>query len=68
MSLLSVVLALVALGVLMWLIEKFVPMSESIRKYLYPLIAIACILWLLDIFGVLSLLRDAVRIPITPIK
>lgn len=68
MSLLSVILALVALGVLMWLIERFVPMSASISKYLYPLIAVAVVLWLLNIFGVLALLKEAVNIPVTPIK
>lgn len=54
MSLISVVLTLIVVGVLLWLINTFIPMAGSIKSILNIVVVIAVILWLLYAFGVLS--------------
>ena len=52
--LLNVVLALVVVGVLLWLINTYLPMDGKIKQILNIVVVIAVILWLLKVFGVLS--------------
>ena len=54
MSLITVVLTLIVIGVLLWLINTFIPMAGSIKSILNVVIVIAVILWLLYGFGVLG--------------
>lgn len=54
MSLISVVLTLIVVGVLLWLINTFIPMAESIKTILNIVVVIAVIIWLLYGFGVLG--------------
>jgi ABC-type long-subunit fatty acid transport system fused permease/ATPase subunit len=54
MSLISVVLTLIVVGVLLWLINTFIPMAGSIKSILNAVVVIAVILWLLYGFGVLG--------------
>lgn len=54
MSLISVVLTLIVVGVLLWLINTYIPMAVSIKKILNVVVVIAVILWLLYGFGVLG--------------
>jgi hypothetical protein len=54
MSLISIVVALVIVGVVLWLINKYIPMDGKIKTILNAVVVIAVILWLLSAFGVLS--------------
>ena len=54
MPLLNVVLVLVVIGVVLWLINTYIPMAGSIKKILNIVVVIVVILWLLRVFGVLS--------------
>ena len=54
MPLLQVVLALIVVGVLLWLVNRFIPMASSIKSILNAVVVIAVVLWLLNIFGLLS--------------
>jgi hypothetical protein len=54
MSLVSVVLTLIVVGVLLWLINTFIPMDGTIKRILNIVVVIAVVLWLLYGFGVLS--------------
>lgn len=54
MPLIEVVVALIIVGVLLWLINRFIPMAGSIKSILNVVVVIAVILWLLNIFGILS--------------
>ena len=54
MPLLQVVVVLVVVGVVLWLINRFIPMAGSIKTILNVVVVIAVILWLLNIFGILS--------------
>ena len=51
MPLVHVVLVLVVVGVLLWLVNSYIPMAGSIKSILNAVVVIFVILWLLDIFG-----------------
>lgn len=54
MSLISIVVALIIIGVVLWLINKYIPMDGKIKTILNVVVVIAVILWLLSAFGVLG--------------
>ena len=54
MSLLGVVLTLIVVGVVLWLINSFIPMQGTIKTILNLVVVIAVILWLLHGFGVIN--------------
>jgi hypothetical protein len=53
MPLVQVVLTLVAVGVLLWLVNRFIPMQGSIKSILNGVEVIAVVVWLLNVFGLL---------------
>jgi len=63
MSLISVVLTLIVVGVLLWLVNNFIPMAGSIKSILNAVVVIAVILWLLYGFGVLGHSGE-IRLPV----
>ena len=54
MPLLSVVITLIVVGVLLWLVNSYIPMDGKIKQILNVVVVIAVILWLLRVFGILS--------------
>ena len=58
MPLIHVVVALIVVGVLLWVINRFIPMAGSIKSILNAVVVIAVILWLLKVFGLLSSLSS----------
>jgi hypothetical protein len=52
MSVISIVISLVIVGVLLWLINSFIPMDSKIKTILNAVVVIVTILWLLDAFGI----------------
>jgi hypothetical protein len=54
MPLITVVLTLIVVGVLLWLVNTYIPMAGSIKTILNAVVVIAVILWLLHGFGVLG--------------
>lgn len=61
MPLIHVIIVLIVIGVLLWLINRFVPMAGSIKAILNAVVVIVVILWLLQIFGLISSI-SAIRI------
>lgn len=57
MPLLSVLIVLVAVGVILWLVNAFIPMDQKIKRILNVVVVIAVILWLLNAFGILDSLQ-----------
>jgi hypothetical protein len=53
MPLLQVVIALIVVGVLLWLVNSFIPMAGSIKSILNAVVVIAVVLWLLNVFGLM---------------
>ena len=58
MPLIQVVLTLIVVGVLLWLVNRFIPMAGSIKSILNAVVVIAVVLWLLKVFGLLSSLSN----------
>lgn len=54
MPLIQVVVVLIVVGVILWLINRFIPMAGSIKTILNAVVVIAVILWLLNVFGIFS--------------
>ncbi len=54
MPLLQVVMVLIVVGVILWLINRFIPMQGTIKSILNAVVVIAVVLWLLNIFGLFN--------------
>lgn len=61
MSLINLVVILIVVGVLLWLVNTYIPMDRKIKNILNIVVVIAVVIWLLQVFGVLGSL-DNVRI------
>ena len=59
MSILTLLIVLVVVGVLLWLINAYIPMDGKIKKILNIVVVIAVILWLLKAFGLFAALSNA---------
>jgi hypothetical protein len=51
MPLVQLLEVLVVVGVLLWLVNRFIPMQGSIKSILNGVVVIAVVLWLLNVFG-----------------
>jgi hypothetical protein len=58
MPLLQIVLTLIVVGVLLWLVNTFVPMAHSIKTILNAVVVIVVVVWLLNVFGLLDSVRN----------
>jgi hypothetical protein len=58
MPLIHVVIVLVVVGVLLWLVNTYLPMDAKIKKILNIVVVIAVVLWLLRAFGILGSLSE----------
>jgi hypothetical protein len=54
MPLVQVILVLIVVGVLLGLINRYIPMAGSIKSILNAVVVIVVVLWLLNIFGLLD--------------
>jgi hypothetical protein len=54
MPLITVVITIAVVGVLLWLLNRFIPMQSQIKGILNAVVVIALVVWLLKIFGLLS--------------
>jgi len=54
MPLIHVIVVLIVVGVILGLINRFIPMAGSIKSILNGVVIIAVVLWLLSAFGILS--------------
>jgi hypothetical protein len=54
MSLIGLIVLLVIVGVILWLVNTYIPMDPKIKTILNVVIVIAIILYLLSAFGLLA--------------
>jgi hypothetical protein len=54
MSLISLLVVLIVLGVVLYLVNKHIPMDAKIKKILNIVVIIVVALWLLSVFGVID--------------
>jgi hypothetical protein len=55
--LLTVIIVLVVVGVILYCINMYVPMSANIKKILNIVVVLIVVIWLLKVFGVWSYLQ-----------
>lgn len=53
-GLVHVVLVLIVIGVLLGLVNQYIPMAGSIKSLLNLVVVIAVVVWLLQVFGVIG--------------
>jgi hypothetical protein len=51
MPLINLVVILIVVGVLLWLVNRFIPMAGSIKSILNAVVVIVVVFWLLNVFG-----------------
>jgi hypothetical protein len=54
MPLIQLLEVLIVVGVLLWLVNRFIPMQASIKSILNGVVVIAVVLWLLNVFGLFN--------------
>lgn len=59
MSILTLILVIVAVGVLLWAVNTYVPMQPPLKTILNVLVVIVLVLWILRAFGLLAALGTA---------
>ncbi len=56
--LVQVLIALVVVGVLLWLVNTFIPMAASIKSILNAVVVICVVVWLLNVFGLMHYITN----------
>lgn len=59
MSIITLFIVLIVVGILLWLVNSYMPMQQTIKNILNVVVVIAVILWLLNAFGLLDALKSA---------
>ena len=61
MTLLSLILTIVVVGVVLWLINTYVPMQSTVKSILNIVVVIVLVVWLLNAFGLIGPLNRPIR-------
>jgi hypothetical protein len=54
MPLINIIITLVVVGVILWVINTYIPMAASVKKILNIVVVLVLVLWLLQAFGVIG--------------
>jgi hypothetical protein len=58
MDIVQIIIVLVVVGVLLWLVNNYIPMDGKIKSILNAVVVIGVVLWLLQAFGLIGSLRS----------
>ncbi|MCE5225429.1 MAG: hypothetical protein LLG05_06165 [Porphyromonadaceae bacterium] len=58
MPLLNVLLVIIVAGVLLWVVNRYIPMDSKIKTILNIVVVVVVIVWLLKVFGLFSYLTN----------
>lgn len=58
-NLIQVVLIMIGFGVCLWLVNRYIPMNETIKNLVNAVVIIGIVLWLLKTFGILAAMSVA---------
>jgi hypothetical protein len=61
MPLINIVIILIVVGVLLWLVNNYIPMDGKIKRILNIVVVVVVVLWLLQVFGIIGSI-DAIRV------
>lgn len=62
MSLISLIVTLIVVGVLLWLANNYIPMDGKIKRILNVVVVICVVIWLLYAFGIINHAAE-IRVP-----
>lgn len=57
MDLISLIVTLIVVGVLLWLVNTYIPMDSKIRQILNVVVVVAVVVWLLNGLGLMDSIR-----------
>ena len=63
-TMLSILVTLIVIGVLLWLVNTYIPMDAKIKNILNVVAVILVVVWLLNVFGVFGYIGD---VPVHPL-
>lgn len=55
---LSLIITLIVIGVLMWLVNAYIPMQQTLKNILNVVVIICVVIYLLSVFGLLGGAHD----------
>ncbi|WP_394991052.1 Thivi_2564 family membrane protein [Emticicia sp.] len=58
MTLFNILIYLIIAGILLWLVNNYIPMDRKIKKILNIVVVVVIIVWLLKVFGIFNSLMD----------
>jgi len=58
MSLISLIITLIVVGVLLWLVNNYIPMDSKIKRILNIVVVVAVVVWPLNILGLMDSMRS----------
>ena len=64
MTLVDIVLVLVVIGLIMWLVNTYVPMAGGVKSLLNVVVFVVVLIWILQVFGLVG----SIPIRIPPLK
>ena len=58
MPLITIIIVLIVVGVVLWLVNSYIPMDHKISRIINIIVVIAVVIWLLKVFGLFSYLTS----------
>lgn len=58
MPILTIIIVILVVGVILWLVNTYIPMQRTIKSILNAVVVIILVIWLLNVFGVLDSLQN----------
>jgi len=58
MPILTIFIVILVVGVILWLVNTYIPMQSTIKSILNAVVVIILVIWLLKVFGVLESLQN----------
>ena len=58
MNLLTILLVIIAAGVILWVVNNYIPMQGTLKRILNIVVVVIVIIWLLKVFGLFSYLTN----------
>jgi len=58
MPLFTIIIVLIVAGILLWLVNTYIPMDHKIKTILNVVVVVIVVVWLLKIFGMFSYLMN----------
>jgi 1-acyl-sn-glycerol-3-phosphate acyltransferase len=58
MPILTIIIVIMVVGVILWLINSYIPMQRTIKNILNAVVVIILVIWLLKVFGILGSLQN----------